>query len=164
MADYKPILSDDEHQDKPTFVISKRRAFLYLSILFNLISFGFILGNSDGLKAKFSNGIFGQDIITLAVPATINDDSRTGHCSSSLPLGASPPVTLNLWASLTIPETSAIYAWLEAPERNLNLTSWRGSILTDNVVYGMETYFQNLKPLHTWRILQRLHHQQGLLG
>ena len=46
-----------------------------------------------------------------------------------------------MWASLTVPETSAIYAWLEAPERNLNLTRSRGSILTDNVVYGIETYY-----------------------
>jgi primary-amine oxidase len=142
MANYKPIPSDvhnDEHQDKPVFAISKRRVFLYLSILFNVISFGFILRKSDGLKAIFSNGIFGQDIIT--VPATINDDSTISHCASSLPLGASPPVTLNLWASLTVPETSAIYTWLEAPERNLNLTRSRGSILTDNVVYGIETYY-----------------------
>ena len=143
MADYKPIPSDvhKDDQDKPTFAISKRRVFFYLSILFNVTSFAFILGKSDGLKAIFSNGIFGQDIIT--VPAAINDDSRTGHCTSSLPLGASPPVILNLWASLTIPETSAIYAWLEAPERNLNLTRSRGSIqvLSDNVVYGIETYY-----------------------
>ena len=144
MADYKPIPSDvhkDEHQDEPTFSISKRRAFIYLSVLFNIISFCFILGKSDGLKAIFPNGTFGQDTIT--VPATTNDDSRSGHssCPSSLPLAASPPVTLNLWASLTVPETSAIYAWLEAPERNLNLTRSRGSILTDNVVYGIETYY-----------------------
>jgi primary-amine oxidase len=142
MADYKPIPSDapeDERQDKPTFTISKRRAFLYLSILFNVISFGLILGKSDGLRAIFSNGFFGQDISTF--PATINDDSSTGHCASSLPLGALPPVPLNLWASLTVPETSAIYTWLEAPERNLNLTRSRGSILTDNVVYGIETYY-----------------------
>ena len=142
MADYKPIPSDahkDEHQDKPTFAISKRRAFLYLSIFFNVISLGFILGKSYGLKAIFSNGIFGQD--EIAVSGSLNDDSRTGHCPSSLPLAASPPVTLNLWASLTVPETSAIYAWLEAPERNLNLTRSRGSILTDNVVYGIETYY-----------------------
>ena len=142
MADYKPIPSDvhkDEHRDKLTFATSKRRAFLYLSILFNVISFGFILRKSDGLEAIFSNGIFGQDII--AVPSTINDDPRIGRCASSFPLGASPPVALNLWASLTLPETSAIYAWLEAPERNLNLTRSRGLILTDNVVYGIETYY-----------------------
>ena len=140
MADYKPIPSEvlkDDQPDKPTFSISKRRAFFYLSILFNVISLGFILGKSDGLKAIFSNEIFGQDIIT--VPATINDDSRIGHCASSLPLEASPPAPRNLWASLTVPETSSIYAWLAAPERNLNLT--RSSILTDNVVYGIETYY-----------------------
>ena len=142
MADYKPIPSDvhkDESQDKPTSIITKRRAFLYLSILFNVLSFGFILGKSDGLKAIFSDGIFGQDI-TMA-PATTNDESKTSHCVSSLPQGALPPVPVNLWASLTVSETSAIYTWLEAPERNINLTRSRGSIVADNVVYGIETYY-----------------------
>ena len=142
MADYKLIPSDihkDERQDKPTFAISKRRAFfLYLSILFNVLSFGFILGKSDGLKATFSHGIFGQD---TTAPATTNDESKTSHCASSLPHGALPPVPVNLWASLTVSETSAIYTWLEAPERNMNLTRSRGSIVADNVVYGIETYY-----------------------
>jgi primary-amine oxidase len=142
MADYKPIPSDvrkDERQDKPTSIITKRRAFLYLSILFNVLSFGFILGKSDTLKAIFSGGIFGQDITTA--PATTNDESKTSHCVSSLPQGALPPVPVNLWASLTVSETSAIYTWLEAPERNMNLTRSRGSIVADNVVYGIETYY-----------------------
>jgi primary-amine oxidase len=143
MADYKPIPFDvhkDERQNKPTFTISKHRVFFYLSILFNVLSFGFILGKSEGLKTIFPNGmIFGQDIPTA--PSTTNDESKTSHCASSLPHGALPPVPVNLWASLTVPETSAIYTWLEAPERNLNLTRSRGSILTDNVVYGIETYY-----------------------
>ena len=142
MANYKPIPLDapeDEHKDKLVYIISKRRVFFCLCILFNVLLYGFMVGKSDRLKAVFSNGTFGQDIIT--VPATTNDDSRVGHCASSLPLGASPPVPLNLWASLTVPEISAIYTWLDAPERNLNLSRSKGSILTDNVVYGIETYY-----------------------
>ena len=144
MADYKPIpldVHEDKRLDKPTFAISKRRVFFYLSILFNVLSFGFILGNSDGLKAIFSDRmIFGQDIPTP--PATANHESKkTSHCASSSPHGAFPPAPVNLWASLTVAETSTIYTWLEAPERNLNLTRSKGSILTDNVVYGIETYY-----------------------
>ena len=146
MANYKPIPLDapeDEHKDKPVYTISKPRVFFCLCILFNVLLYGFkisgFLGKSNRLKATFSNGTVGQDIIT--VPVTINDDSRVGHCASSLPLEASPPVPLNLWASLTVPETSAIYTWLDAPERNLNLSRSRGLILTDNVVYGIETYY-----------------------
>ena len=142
MAGYKPIPSDapkDDEQDKPTYTISKRRAILYLSVLFNVLSFSFILGNSHGLKTILANTIFGQDI--PIAPVATNDDSKTSHCASSSPLGALPPVPVNLWASLTIPETEAINTWLEAPERNLNLTRSRGSIITDNVVYGIETYY-----------------------
>lgn len=146
MADYKPIplhAPQKQPQDKPTFTISKRRAFLYLSILFNVLSFAIILGKSQEFKTIFSDAIFGHsniDTTTLAAAAT-NDDSTVSRCPSSLPPKASPPVPVNLWAPLTIPETSAIYTWLEAPERNLNLTRSRGSIITDNVVYGIETYY-----------------------
>ena len=49
MASYKPILSEaqtdvlkDERHDDPTSAIFKRRAFLYLSILSNVLSFGLI--------------------------------------------------------------------------------------------------------------------------
>lgn len=54
MASYKPILSEaqtdvlkDERHDDPTSAIFKRRAFLYLSILSNVLSFGLILGEPD---------------------------------------------------------------------------------------------------------------------
>ena len=140
MTDYKPIPLDapkDDVQDKPTFTISKRRAFLYLSFLFNVLSFSFILGKSHG--SLFFDGIFGQDMTTA--PAATNDDPKTSHCTSSLPRSALPPVPVNLWASLTVPETEAIYTWLEAPERNLNLTRSRGSVVADNIVYGIETYY-----------------------
>ena len=140
MADYKPIPLDapkDDVQDKATFTISKRRAFFCLSILFNVLSFSFILGKSHG--SLFSDGIFGQDMTTA--PAVTNDDPKIGHCTSSLPRSALPPVPVNLWASLTVQETEAIYTWLEAPERNLNLTRSRGSTSSDNVVYGIETYY-----------------------
>jgi primary-amine oxidase len=83
MADYKPIPFDDhkdERQNKPTFTISKHRVFFYLSILFNVLSFGFILGKSEGSKAIFSDGmIFGQNLPTA--PATTNDESKTSHCA-----------------------------------------------------------------------------------
>ena len=143
MADYKPIPLDapkDGCRDKATFTISKRRVLLYVSILFNVLSVGFIMGRSHGLKL-FSHGIFGQEKQSHT-PTAINDDSdKTSYCASSLPPRALPPVPVNLWAPLTIQETSAIYTWLEAPERNLNLTRSGDTIVNDNVVFGIETYY-----------------------
>ena len=144
MADYKPVPLNDpkderESQDKPTFTVSKRRISFFLSILFNVLSIGFILRKSSELKVFPSDGIFGG---TTDKAAVSNDDSdKTNHCPSSLPPKALPPVPVNLWAPLTVSETEAIYVWLETPERNLNLTRSRGSILTDNVVFGIETYY-----------------------
>ena len=139
MADYKRIPLDApkgerQVQDKATFT-SKRRAFLYVSIVLNVLFVGFILGKPHGGLKLFSDKHF--DTTTAA-----NDNSdKTSHCASSLPPRALPPVPVNLWAPLTIQETSAIYTWLEAPGRNLNLTRSGGFVVTDNVVYGIETYY-----------------------
>ncbi|ESK96748.1 copper amine oxidase [Moniliophthora roreri MCA 2997] len=63
------------------------------------------------------------------------------QCASSLPPAASPPSPFNLWSSLTISETSEIQAWLELPERNFNLTRAPEAALSDNTIFGIETYY-----------------------
>ncbi|KAF8815578.1 amine oxidase catalytic domain-containing protein [Phlegmacium glaucopus] len=144
MTNYKPIsltVPKDERRDKLTF--SKRCTFLYLSILFNVLTFGFILRESHKFKSIFFDRIFGQGwhsgLDTAPAAAATNDDSRISHCVLSLPPKALPPVPINLWAPLNISEMSAIYTWLEAPERNLNLT--RLEAISDNIVSGIETYY-----------------------
>ena len=57
----------------------RRRAFLYLSILLNVLSFGFILGKSEGLKAILFDGIFRLDILTTA-PSESIVTPRGHHC------------------------------------------------------------------------------------
>lgn len=70
-------------------------------------------------------------------------DSFNGlkQCASPLPPAVEPPAPVNIWASLTVPETTAIQSWLEAPERNLNLTRAEGSRLSDNVIFMIEVYY-----------------------
>ncbi|KAK7029377.1 hypothetical protein VNI00_014631 [Paramarasmius palmivorus] len=63
------------------------------------------------------------------------------QCSLPLPPRAAPPSPHNLWASLTVSETSEIQAWLEAPHRNLNLTRASTSALSDNTIFLIETYY-----------------------
>lgn len=63
------------------------------------------------------------------------------QCASPLPPAVEPPAPVNIWASLTVPETTAIQSWLEAPERNLNLTRAMGSRLSDNVIFMIEVYY-----------------------
>ncbi|KAL0576592.1 hypothetical protein V5O48_005385 [Marasmius crinis-equi] len=76
-------------------------------------------------------------------PEVFEAPSPIEKCSShsSRPPPASPPSPVNLWASLTIEETSEIQAWLEKPERNLNLTRAATSVPSDNVVYLIETFY-----------------------
>ncbi|KAH9482139.1 Amiloride-sensitive amine oxidase [copper-containing] [Psilocybe cubensis] len=69
------------------------------------------------------------------------ENASSGRCPSSTYQQASPPATVNLWASLTIPELAEIDAWVRAPERRLNLTQNKNSALSDNVIYLIEAYY-----------------------
>ncbi|KAJ4487712.1 copper amine oxidase [Lentinula aciculospora] len=74
---------------------------------------------------------------------TLYSDEDTGleRCVAPLPTAAKPPTRTNPWASLTVPEITAIQKWLEAPERELNLSRGSTAILSDNVVYLIEIYY-----------------------
>ncbi|KAF8887254.1 copper amine oxidase [Gymnopilus junonius] len=126
--------------------LRKRSWILCLSLIFNVLSFVVILRHSHDLKSLFSQKIFfgdnwddGLDATTPAENTNINQDAP-GRCVSSHSRQASPPAPLNPWASLSISETSEIEAWLEAPERQLNLTKVKDSDSSDNVVFMIETY------------------------
>lgn len=63
------------------------------------------------------------------------------QCASTFPPPATPPAPINIWASLTVSETSKIQQWLEAPERNLNLTLQNDAKTSDNFVNLIEIYY-----------------------
>ena len=62
------------------------------------------------------------------------------QCASSLPRTAKAPAPVNVWASLTLNETVALYDWLDHPLRGLNLTSAGSARLNDNIVVHLEAY------------------------
>ena len=47
---------------------------------------------------------------------------------------------MNLFASLTVPETVAIHEWVSSPLRNLNLTAGDKASISDNYIYRIEAY------------------------
>ncbi|KAK7031010.1 hypothetical protein VNI00_013800 [Paramarasmius palmivorus] len=63
------------------------------------------------------------------------------QCSPPIPPIASPPSSINLWASLTVLETTKIQEWLEAPAQNLNLTRAAQSTFSDNVIFLIESHY-----------------------
>lgn len=69
------------------------------------------------------------------------DDEVVKQCPSNLPPLATPPVPINLWAALSVEDTVEIRRWLEAPERQLNLTPTREAAGSDNSLYNIETYY-----------------------
>ncbi|KAF8590695.1 amine oxidase catalytic domain-containing protein [Ramaria rubella] len=65
-------------------------------------------------------------------------DEPFERCVAGEPATASPPASVNLWASLSVPEALEIRKWLNEPDRHLNLTTSGEANLNDNVVFGIE--------------------------
>ncbi|KAE9394115.1 amine oxidase catalytic domain-containing protein [Gymnopus androsaceus JB14] len=87
-------------------------------------------------------------LFLIAPPKTVHFTDIAGNysrgleeCAAPISHIAKPPVPINLWASLTVPEITEIQKWLEAPERQLNLTRGPISSISDNVVFLIETYY-----------------------
>lgn len=62
-------------------------------------------------------------------------DDRLRQCPSNLPPPAAPPAPTNLWATLTVDETTEITRWLESDARKLNLTQGHTAQLSDNYIF-----------------------------
>ncbi|KAK0207087.1 copper amine oxidase [Desarmillaria ectypa] len=79
----------------------------------------------------------------LPSSSTIGTSEPTAlkQCASSLPPPVDPPAPLNVWASLTVAETTEIQRWLEAPDRGLNLTRASVSTFSDNIIFMIELYY-----------------------
>ncbi|KZV64877.1 amine oxidase catalytic domain-containing protein [Peniophora sp. CONT] len=68
------------------------------------------------------------------------DGSSVQQCSANTPLPAKPPAPVNIWAPLTVPETTEIYDWMHDPARGFNLTHIKTAALSDNVLYHIEAF------------------------
>lgn len=67
-------------------------------------------------------------------------DEPLQQCAVGGPLSASPPAPTNIWASLTVDDTTSIAAWLESPERGLNLTKGDSAALSNNAIFHIDAY------------------------
>lgn len=65
------------------------------------------------------------------------------QCPSGIPLPASPPAPVNLWAPMDMDEAVQIRQWLEAPERGLNLSGVDSTyaLSSDNMIFNLEAYY-----------------------
>ncbi|TFK18079.1 amine oxidase catalytic domain-containing protein [Coprinopsis marcescibilis] len=66
--------------------------------------------------------------------------TQLGQCPSNAPPRASPPVPINVWASLNSQDTAQIQAWLESGAGNFNLTKSNGAATSDNSIFNIEAY------------------------
>ena len=88
-----------------------------------------------GTPAELAAAGFGDSTGLFA-----EDGSSVQQCSANIPLPAKPPAPVNIWAPLTIPETTEIYEWMHAPARGFNLTHVKSASLSDNVLYHIEAF------------------------
>ncbi|KAH8827357.1 copper amine oxidase [Flagelloscypha sp. PMI_526] len=63
------------------------------------------------------------------------------QCPIPFAQAAKPPAPINIWAPLSIEETTSINQWLSDPAQGFNLTrNVETSVLSDNVVFIIEVY------------------------
>lgn len=86
--------------------------------------------------------LFADDTYAVEAPSSdhLSSPKPLKQCAPSLPPPAKPPAPVNLWASLTVAETTSIHSWLNEPERGLNLTSAETATLSDNHIFLIEVY------------------------
>lgn len=119
----------------------KERAIISIIIVLGvlLLSLGWILSpgvlNLFGLKHDTSQ----EDIASPSLEH-LGSSEPLKQCAASNPPPATPPAPVNLWASLTVPETVAVTDWLSEPSRNLNLTAGDRAQLPDNFIFHIEVY------------------------
>ncbi len=115
---------------------ARERIIFGVSIILGLAAFSFLWAFSPSvlgltqLQGDSSSSTGYQN----SLPAPLK------QCASSLPPPANSPASVNIWASLSVPETVAITEWLSHPLRNLNVTSADRASLSDNIIFLVEAY------------------------
>lgn len=140
--------------DRETMLVQKARLsaprlLLFVSLMLNFLAFIVVLRRPGALSGIFSQGIAFENnwysgiSVDLAPP---NTKDSIEQCAPLRGLPASAvdtqvPVPINPWKSLALEELSEIKSWLEAPARELNLTSNIGTSKTsDNFIFLIEAY------------------------
>ncbi|PSR74267.1 hypothetical protein PHLCEN_2v10011 [Hermanssonia centrifuga] len=115
---------------------ARERIIFSVSIILGLAAFSFLWA--------FSPSVLGltqlQDESSSSTGYQNSLSAPLKQCASSLPPPANPPASVNIWASLSVPETVAITEWLSHPLRNLNVTSADRASLSDNIIFLVEAY------------------------
>ncbi|TFY69240.1 hypothetical protein EVJ58_g517 [Rhodofomes roseus] len=136
-AGYQPLKTDDQAYDHPQGAPAARGTprsrRIAISVCFVVCAAALSL-----LYAFPPYFGFDPDVLTASSssPGTLlGHEESLKQCAASGPPPASPPAPVNPWASLTVPETTAITDWLNVPERALNLTPGTSAHISDNYIY-----------------------------
>ncbi|KAH9832077.1 amine oxidase catalytic domain-containing protein [Rhodofomes roseus] len=134
-AGYQPLKTDDQAYDHPQGPPagrgSPRSRRIAISVCF------VVCAAALSLLYAFPP-YFGPDTLTTSSSspgALLDHEGPLKQCAASGPPPASPPAPVNPWASLTVPETTALTDWLNVPERALNLTPGTSAHISDNYIY-----------------------------
>lgn len=139
-AGYEPLKSDPENNEIAQSTVVPHTSPTLNSLRIFLVVPVFLFGTGTGflailfLQSKLSHF---NDNTLLPHPHTTQLLQR---CPASVPRAAKAPVPVNLFASLTVPETVAINEWVSSPLRNLNLTAGDKANISDNFIYRIEAY------------------------
>ena len=148
-AGYQPLKSDlDDSLELSTVprssrALRSRRFFLSTLALLGVVGISAFYALSGPRDAHYAAEAWhdGPDTSSVLVGGGPDGPSeRLQKCPSGLPPQAHAPAPANPFASLTVPETTAIHEWVSAPARALNLTAGDKAWISDNFIYRIEAY------------------------
>ncbi|KAF9535149.1 copper amine oxidase [Crepidotus variabilis] len=171
------------HSGVPFNGFSWGRLCLWLSFGLNIALILLILLQNQFSSLK-GRSITGSSLWLQSCAQVPIQDEPVAHRCSAPRVPHDPQSTLiNPWSSLDVSEIATVENWLDAPERQLNLTKAAHAVISDNVIYMIEkrlwvTWRRNtagsfLLPFNfyqyvdisgtdtsQWKVLKTLYHDQ----
>ncbi|THU91056.1 amine oxidase catalytic domain-containing protein [Dendrothele bispora CBS 962.96] len=115
----------DNHRERSNAKPNRRRArvgWIFLAFLSTIITIFYYFQSHDITTRLPEAPLRNIPSSNISTSSPLYADLKLEQCKSSLPPPAKPPAPVNLWTPLTVAEISHIRAWLEHPDRKLNLT------------------------------------------
>ena len=139
LKETEPALQVRGRDPRPAY--KRKRVMISASLVLGLFALILLwLFSPDSLRLAGPANVPHQSTQPSSNPAAVETAEPLKQCTPATPQAATPPAPVNLWASLTVPETVSITEWLSDPTRGLNLTSGASAVLSDNFIFHIEVY------------------------
>lgn len=144
-AGYEPLKNEQELEgllEQPNTTPRTPRSSRSRRLVFSIVAVLGVVGVTAFYALPQRNARYATEQFPVSSGSSLfgGSDDQLARCPSNLPPPANPPAKTNPFASLSVPETVAIYDWVSSPARGLNLTEGTKAKMNDNFIYRVDAY------------------------